>query len=147
MQLLIELAVATVMVLATVAIHGAGLMVLGRALVAHDARRGDPRLNPLSADGLVVAVILVLGLFLLHGVEIWLYALLFHALGAVADLREAVYFSSISYGAIGYGDGSIRIDWKLLGAIEGINGAILLGWSVAFFVTVMGRMLPRPDRR
>lgn len=147
MQLLIELAVATVMVLMTVAIHGAGLMVLGRALVAHDAQRGDPRLNPLSVDGLVVAVILVLGLFLLHGVEIWLYALLFHELGAVPDLHEAVYFSTISYGAIGYGDSSIRIDWKLLGAIEGINGAILLGWSVAFFVTVMGRMLPRSGRR
>lgn len=142
MHMTVELAVATVMVLLTVAVHGLGLMGLARMLGAHEARRGAQRFSPVSIDGVVVAVGLVLGLFLLHGVEIWAYAVLFKLIGAVSDLREAVYFSTISYGAIGYGDGDIRSDWKLLGAIEGINGAILLGWSVAFFVTVMGRMLP-----
>jgi len=34
----------------------------------------------------------------------------------------------------------------MLGAIEGINGGILLGWTVAFFVTVMGRLLPSAER-
>ena len=51
-----------------------------------------------------------------------------------------------SYSSIGYGDTSIDPEWKLLGAIEGINGAILLGWTVAFFVTVMGRLLPSSER-
>ena len=27
--------------------------------------------------------------------------------------------------------------WRLLGAMEGVAGVILLGWSIAFFVSVM----------
>lgn len=61
-------------------------------------------------------------------------------LGAVADLRESVYFSTITYAAIGYGDYAIADGWKLIAAIEGINGLLLISWSTAFFVTVMGRL-------
>jgi Amt family ammonium transporter len=39
--------------------------------------------------------------------------------------------------AIGYDDSLMAPQWRLLGAIEGVAGAILLGWSVAFFVSVM----------
>ena len=147
MHMIIELATSTVMVLLTVVFHGVGLMALGRVLAGHEARRGGVRPSPVSMDGAVVTVVLVLGLFVLHGVEIWAYALLFDIIGAIGDIREAVYFSTISYGAIGYGDSAILPQWKLLGAIEGINGAILLGWSIAFFVTVMARMMPRRPRR
>jgi hypothetical protein len=79
----------------------------------------------------------VLGLFILHGLEIWIYAATYTLIGAVPDLREAVYFSSISYGSIGYSDLLMAPQWRLLGAIEGVAGAILLGWSIAFFVSVM----------
>jgi hypothetical protein len=30
--------------------------------------------------------------------------------------------------------------WRLVSAIEGINGIIFIGWSTAFFVTLMGRL-------
>ena len=30
--------------------------------------------------------------------------------------------------------------WRLVSAIEGINGIILIGWSTAFFVTLIARM-------
>ena len=149
MDMTVELLTATVMVLTTVGLHAVGLLTLGRVLAAGDARAGRGqavRLNPLSPRGAAYTVTVVLGLFILHGVEIWLYAVLFYLLGAVPDLREAVYFSSISYSSIGYGDASIDPDWKLLGALEGINGAILLGWTVAFFVAVMGRLLPTGER-
>lgn len=142
-----ELTLATAMVLLTVTIHGTGLMVLGRMLAALDVRWGEAQMSPLSWHGWCVTVAVIMGLFLLHGLEIWLYALLFTKLGAVPGTREAVYFSTSSYGSIGYGDSAIAGQWKLLGAIEGINGSILLGWSVAFFVTVMARMLPPVRRR
>lgn len=141
-----ELTLATAMVLLTVTIHGTGLMLLGRGLAALDVRWGEAQMSPLSWHGWCVTVAVIMGLFVLHGLEIWLYALLFTKLGAVPDTREAVYFSTSSYGSIGYGDSAIAGQWKLLGAIEGINGSILLGWSVAFFVTVMARLLP-PVRR
>ena len=61
-------------------------------------------------------------------------------LGAVETLRDAVYFSTITYGAIGYSDEKMAEQWHLVSAIEGINGIVLIGWSTAFFVTVIGRM-------
>ena len=147
MDMIVELLVATLMVLITVGVHAMGLLTLGRIVAASDARAGGAiRLNPLSRRGAWLTISLVLGLFFIHGLEIWSYAALFYLLGAVSDLREAVYFSSISYSSIGYGDASIDPEWKLLGAIEGINGAILLGWTVAFFVTIMGRLLPSAER-
>lgn len=146
MPIFFELPVATAMVLITVVIHSLGLLLLGRGLESMTGS-GGTRLTPLSWEGWLVTVGLVLGLFVLHGLEIWLYAVLFVRLNAVPDIREAVYFSTSSYGSIGYGDEAIDAQWKLLGAIEGINGSILLGWSVAFFVNVMARMLPPARRR
>ena len=60
--------------------------------------------------------------------------------GAVGDMASALYFSTISYAAIGYSDVHISPDWRLVGAIEGINGLLLLGWSTAFFVAVVTRL-------
>lgn len=55
-------------------------------------------------------------------------------------LRNAVYFSTITYGAIGYDDVAMAEPWRLVSAIEGINGIVLIGWSTAFFVRLVGRL-------
>jgi hypothetical protein len=140
--LLIELAVSTVMVLVTVILHGAGLLMLGRLLEMRDRSRERARISPVSIDGAVVAVMATVGLLILHGIEIWLYAVLYRGIGAIETLRDAVYFSTITYASIGFSDAVVTPEWKLLGAIEGINGALLLGWSIAFFVTLMTRFMP-----
>ena len=69
-----------------------------------------------------------------------LYALLYNLVGAIHGLREAIYFSTITYGAIGYSDAAMTEEWRLVSAIEGINGIILIGWSTAFFVMIAARM-------
>ena len=69
-----------------------------------------------------------------------LIALAYLALGAIETLREAVYFPTITYATIGYDDLAIADEWKLVAAIEGINGVLLLGWSTAYFVTVVVRL-------
>ncbi len=30
--------------------------------------------------------------------------------------------------------------WRVVGAIESANGIILLGWSTAFFIAIVGRI-------
>lgn len=140
--MLVELALSTVMVLLTVILHGGGLLALGRLLEMRDRSKDRARVSPVSIEGAVVAVLATLGLLILHGIEIWLYAALYRGIGAIETLRDAVYFSTITYASIGFSDAVITPEWKLLGAIEGINGALLLGWSVAFFVTLMTRFMP-----
>jgi Ion channel len=138
--MILQLIVATAMVLLTVIIHGAGLALLGKLLQQELAEERAHHVPALSMRGLFFTLSLVLGLFLLHGIEIWLYAFAYEAIGAIGDLETAVYYSTISYAAIGYDDSYIVASWRLVGAIEGINGLLLLGWSTAFFVTVVTRL-------
>ena len=80
------------------------------------------------------------GLFVLHALEIWLYAGFYIAVEALRSFEAALYFSTSSYTTVGYGDVVLDERWRLLGAIEGANGLILLGWSTAFFVAIVGRI-------
>jgi hypothetical protein len=138
-----ELALSTVMVLVTVAIHGFGLTALAKLLRVEAFEENIRHVPALSFRSLVFTQMLVLALFALHGIEIWLYGFVYVWIGAIGDLSTAVYFSTISYAAIGYTDMHIAPEWRLVGAIEGINGLLLLGWSTAFFVAVV----IRPGRR
>lgn len=138
--MLAELFAATAMVLVTVFIHAVGLLLLARLARMEAGEERKLNIKPLSLAGVSFMMTIVLGLFALHAVEIWLYAALYLELGAIETLRQAVYFSTQTYAAIGFGDDLLDPDWHLLAAIEGINGVILLGWSTAFFVTTMRRL-------
>ncbi len=139
-DLALELAVGSLLVVLTVVIHGAGLILLARFLRLEERQEHSSHLPPLSVRGAAVTLAIVLGLFALHGAEIWLYAAAFQALGAIADFSTALYFSTITYASIGYDAEPLDPSWRMVAGIEGINGLILLGWSTAFFVTVIGRI-------
>jgi amino acid transporter len=140
-NLLLELLVAGVLVIVTFAIHAVGIILLSRT-VRHEAREERERhISPASVEGITIVVVIVLGIFALHAIEIGLYAFVYGGLGAVPDLRDAIYFSAMTYGTLGYNDDLIDPAWRLVAAIEGINGLLLIGWSTAFFVTMMGKMI------
>ena len=133
-----ELALSTLMVTVTVLIHGAGLVLLARLLRLEVREEGTGHMHPASLRGLGILLFAILALIGLHGVEIWIYGLLYLAIGAIDQLRDAVYFSTITYGAIGYSDDVMAEQWRLVSAIEGINGIIMIGWSTAFLIRVVG---------
>jgi hypothetical protein len=141
--MLVELALATLMVIYTVIVHGVGLFWLTRVLRIELREEAQQHIAPFSPRALAFTIGMVLGLFVIHSIEIWSYAALYLELGAVVDLRAAVYFSTITYAAIGYDDYALNPDWQILAAIEGINGVILLGWSTGFFVTGITRLMRR----
>lgn len=132
-----NLALATFMVCSTVVVHFVGLMLLtwllrrrGHHFRAHESLIGQ--------GGLLVVV--VLGLVAIHSVQIWLYALLYMALGVLTDVESALYFSTVSFSSLGYGDITLPVSWRLIGAIEGINGLLLIAWSTAFLLSVTMRL-------
>lgn len=132
-----ELIVATVMVAGTVTLHLIGLGLLLAMLRRH--RRLRSRALALIANAIAILAS-AFGLFVLHTAEIWSWALLYLQLGVFNDLENALYFSTSSYVTIGYGDIVLPVGFRILGAIEGANGIILLGWSTAFFFAVVDRM-------
>ncbi|MDF0487549.1 potassium channel family protein [Sphingomonas sp. H39-1-10] len=136
MSLVCQLLVATAMVLSMLILHLGGLALL-ISVLAHRARVPAERHWRVEVAVIVAAAI---GLFVLHGIEIWAYALLYDGTGAVPDFETALYFSTATYTTIGYGDVLLARPWRLIGAIEGANGIILLGWSTAFFVAMVRRI-------
>lgn len=136
MTLPAQLALATIMAAFTIGVHLGGLVVLLRLLRRHRSRRwGNGHLH--DSIGILAAAF---GLFVLHAIEIWAYAALYAVAGALRTFEEALYFSTSTYATIGYGDVVLGPGWRVLGAIEGANGVILLGWSTAFFVAVVSRI-------
>ena len=130
-----RLLLSTVMVGLTVTVHFFGLLALllvlrSRAHVVHDTW---------IREGAAIFTV-VLGLMAIHAVEVWLYAGVYLALGALNDFETALYFSTTSFTTIGYGDVVLDKRWRLVGAIEGANGLLLFGWSTAFLFSVISRM-------
>ena len=136
----IQLLVASFLVRITVVIHGLGLLGLSRWLRLEQEEERHHRLSNMSLRGIAFTLGVVFALFFLHGVEIWLYALAHLLLGALPDLEVAVYFSTITYGTVGFDNDGFHPAWQLVSAIEGINGVLLMGWSTAFFVSMVGRV-------
>lgn len=132
----LQLLIAVSMVVATMMFHVAGLAGLMVLIPQRDPRRGVRRV--ILADAAMVLVV-VNGLFLLHLLEVLAYALLYLAVGAIPTFRDAFLFSAGIYATVGSAV-SVRADWRLLAAMEGANGVILLGFSTAFFVSVVGRI-------
>ena len=56
------------------------------------------------------------------------------------NFDDALYFSTATYTTLGTADLALPSAWRLVGAIESANGIILLGWSTAFFVSVINRI-------
>lgn len=139
-QLLLQFAVASIMVVICVTVHGFGLFGLARALRSEAAAERMKRIQPLSPRGVAFTLAIVIAMLALHGAEIWAFAFVYLGTGAINSLEGALYFSTISYSTVGYNDTHIVAEWRLLGAFESILGMVLLGWSTAFFFRMLGRI-------
>ncbi len=137
MTLVNQLMLATLVVGTTVIVHLVGLAILLAVLRRY--RRAERRILIVLLNGAAILVA-AFGLFALHSVEIWIWAGVFQWLGAFADFEHALYFSTSTYVTIGYGDIVLPPGLRILGAIEGASGIILIGWSTAFFFSIVDRM-------
>ena len=54
--------------------------------------------------------------------------------------EEALYFSTVTFASLGYGDIVLSPRWRLISAIEAANGVILFAWSTAFLFTLTRRL-------
>ncbi len=135
--MIMNLTVATVMVTLTVIMHFLGLLFLIRIL--NRKGHGFKPHESLIGQGLLL-ILVVLGLVLIHTTEIWVYAFLFLAIGALPDFDTALYFSTTAFTTVGFGDVTLSREWRLLGAIEAANGLILFSWSIAFLLSMTGKL-------
>ncbi|MFC3070280.1 two pore domain potassium channel family protein [Phenylobacterium soli] len=132
-----ELLISTGMVTFTVAVHLVGLSVLIQLTRLHLTRFAWP----VQVDRFLVPAGMVLGIFVIHGVEIWGYAALYDLAGAAQGLEEALYLSLGAYSTTGWVDVHLLPGWRVVLSLEAINGLLLVGWSTAFFFQNLTRIM------
>jgi hypothetical protein len=137
-SLTVQLLSAGLLVILMVLVHAAGIIGATKLLKLEDRELRAHRVD-LKAFGLLTMI--ALSLFALHMIEISGFALFYQAIGAVKDFETALYFSASAYTTLGHPDVQFPDDWRLVGAIEGLVGFLLIGWSTAVFITDMNKLL------
>lgn len=72
---------------------------------------------------------------ILWAVAYWIFARAEH----FSNFEDAVYFSSVTYTTLGYGDVTLSDSWRLLCGIQAMNGVLLFGWSTAILFYLVQR--------
>jgi len=75
--------------------------------------------------------VFVMWLFLATVIEVWAWAMLYLVLGAIHSIEKAVYFSTVTFTTLGFGDIILEEQWRLLSSFEAANGLLMFGWSTA----------------
>ncbi|MDT8343945.1 MAG: potassium channel family protein [Thermohalobaculum sp.] len=132
-MILQQLAIGLGAIAATVAIHATFMAVA----LAHVQRRPPRTETALHKALFIVAV--VMWFFLSICIQCWGWAVLLRWLGALGDFEEALYFVTVSFTTVGYGDIVLGPDWRLLGAFAAVNGTIILGWTTALVFLAVQR--------
>ena len=129
-----QLLIGSAMIGLTVVIHTVGLIALVVYLRDHGLRAvGEGSYFVMTR----VLVLTILGIFLIHTVEIWSWAVLYLWLGEFKGLESALYFSTVTFTTLGFGDITLEEPWRLLTSLEAANGIILFGVSTAFVFAVL----------
>jgi hypothetical protein len=138
MHLGTQLLTSVLLIILMTLVHGFGVVGTTKLLRLEDATLKAHWLD-YRAFGLLTSMALTL--FALHGLEIALFAGFYLIVGAVKTVEQGLYFSASAYATLGHPDINFPDRWRLVGAIEGLVGFLLLGWSTAVFVTDMNKLL------
>ncbi|MGI9480669.1 MAG: ion channel [Hyphomicrobiaceae bacterium] len=127
------------MIVFTVAVHVGGIV----ALTVWLRTRFLPLLGPETFSTLLamrLIVVTVFGAFFLHAIEVWSWAYLYLLLGQFESLERSLYFSTVTFTTLGYGDITLEPRWQLLSGLEAVNGVVLLDVMTAVVFAVLLRI-------
>ncbi|HIF30325.1 MAG TPA: two pore domain potassium channel family protein [Planctomycetaceae bacterium] len=127
--------------MATIAAHAVGtawwLVRLRRIAEAHESTEAISFVTQLRT--LCTTAVVLLSLHILE-VIMWGIAYLLLVSGrALNTIEEAIYFSTVTFASLGYGDVVIEGPWRLLSAIQAMTGLLAFGWSSALLFAVVQR--------
>ena len=133
-----QLAVVAGFVILMVLIHSAGLVGISWMLHLHD-EKSIPNKFGLRAATLMGSYGLLL--FVLHFLEIFVFAAFYRWVGAMRTMEEALFYSASSYATLGAPGATFHEQWRLVGALEALIGFVLIGWSTAFMVRTLRKII------
>lgn len=79
-------------------------------------------------------------LMLLHLTEVMLWASAYYLIPSISTpdtIEECIYFSMVTFTALGYGDIVISSKWRLFSGIQAMAGMLVFGWSSALLFAAL----------
>ncbi len=125
------------MVVTTVIHAGCTIAALWALRFSH----ADRRVSSSRWAGVLVTSALVLMMFYASLFEALIWAFTYLAVGAISGLEKALYFSTVTYTTLGYGDVVLDPSWRILASFEAANGIIMFGWTTALIVAFISHVL------
>ena len=134
--MLFRLSMAAALIAATVVIQAlfmaAGLNTFKRI---EELRPGAMTHTPATTT-----VVWILFLLIPIILDVTLWATFYYVSGALPSFEEALYFSTVTFTTVGYGDIVLGREWRQLATFEAVNGWIIFGWATALIMAVIQRL-------
>ncbi len=131
------------LIVLTVVFHAYGLGILDREVASRLSNKGHLRHLPSGSSFIIGATALCATL--LHGLEGCIWAGAYRFLGAMGDNRSAMLYSINAMTSYGHASLDLAPQWRMMGALEALNGWILFGLTTAFIFTVVQKVWPRTE--
>ena len=131
-----NIAIGSAMMFVTTVIHTVSMVITMHLLQVRVRRNSSPTApNNLYVIGATVWLMFVASLL-----EVAAWAGTYLLLGAIEGVERALYFSTVTFTTLGYGDVVLDVHWRLLASFEAANGIIMFGWTTAVVVAVGQRI-------
>lgn len=132
------------LILLTVIIHVIGLGFFNvKATRIMDGAKNHPYFLYVFALG--IGVVALWATFL-HALEAGIWAATYRLLGAAPDNETAILYSLSAITTYGHQPLFLRSPWRLMGALEALNGVILIGLTTALLYGTIQRAWPVETR-
>ena len=129
---------------ACLSIQALAVALLLKALFAAERRQ---LISVRLAGASVLLLAVMLGLLLGNLLQIALRAFLFHSHGALESFGVAFYHSIVNFTTLGYGDLVMSEGNRILGALEALNGVLMIGITTGFLFMVLTSLIQRAWKR
>ena len=123
----------------TIAIHAAAVVMMAFMAIRIRTRLENRRHALWKLIAALICMIVLIGLLLavLHAIECTIWAAAYWWLGALDSFLEALLYSVDSMSTRGASGLTLQPHWKMLGALEAVDGMLLFGVSAAYIFAVM----------
>ena len=135
--MMFQFVVGTLVSVINIGIHALVTVIavtIARSAVPRHTSR--PRLHLMSVMIAIAAVLKIA-----HMLEILTWAATYHVVRAADADADILYFAFVNYTTLGYGDITPVREWRLIGPLTAMNGALLFGWSAAILFEVLLKTL------
>ena len=134
--MMLNMAIAALLMVVTTAIHASGMLLVVRVVLTKDvqSRYRKKLMHLFSVAGVVLLM------FLVSVIEVLVWSATYLWLGALEGIEKATYFSMVTFTTLGYGEIVLEEQWRLLASFEAANGIIMFGWTTAIVLATVQRI-------